>query len=195
MAVRLYAVVLTLACFVAAWCPAPAWAEDLFFADFQSGVPTQFSETPITRLDDIKALGLFNNKNRKRPAGTTLTLEHLPAGKPLELSFDLYLVGNWESRGQRLFDRFTVHANQQQILLMDQFPCKILNNDETQAVDSLGLVVVKDHVLGYWKVPVRLDIPASLTAGGTLKLDFHARLTGKGTEFWALDNVRVRVAD
>ncbi|AGW12201.1 hypothetical protein [Megalodesulfovibrio gigas] len=195
MAVRLAVALCSLLLAVAALFPAPARATDLFFADFQSGVPAQFSEKAVFRLDNIKALGLFNNKNRKRPSGVTLTLEQLPAGKPLELRFDLYLVGNWESRGQRLSDRFTVHANEQQVFLLDQFPCKILNNDETQTVDALGMVVVKEHVLGYWKVPVRVDLPAALVKDGALELDFYAKLTGKGTEFWALDDVRVRVAE
>ncbi|GAB7081957.1 hypothetical protein [Megalodesulfovibrio paquesii] len=178
-----------------AWTVRAQAAEPLFFADFNSGPRPEFSESRLFRLDKAKVLGIFNNKNRKLPGGTVLTLDHLPTGKPLELTFDLYLIGNWESRGQSLSDSFTVHADDEQVLLLNQFPCKINNNDEAQAVDSLGLITIRDHTLGYWMVPVNVEIPAALVADGKVEIRFHARLTGQGTEFWALDNVRVTVAN
>lgn len=171
-------------------CPVLSHAGDIFFADFQRAPNPAFSEQPYTSLDDIRVLGLFNNKNPKRPSGTELTLSGVPAGAALEMRFDLYLVGHWESSGS-MADTFRVKAGGDTILEMKKFPCKIRDNDEVLTEGALGLVQVKDHTLGYWHVPVSLAIPPQAVKNGVLEISFYGVLSGKGTEFWALDNVRV----
>lgn len=170
----------------------PALAEsELFRSDFESGVPGAWSAGREYPLEGGTALGLFNSRNPKTPAATTLTLSGLPAGVPLRLTFDLVLVGSWDSEGE-LADSFSlVSGKGTELLDLRSFPCKIEGDDEEKPIGNTGRckVPASSRLLGYWVVPQSVTIVPSEIENGKLSLTFKGKTSARKVEFWALDNV------
>jgi hypothetical protein len=188
--IRLLAAALTAALLAAA--PALA-AGELFSFDFENGVPEAWSAGRTFDLDQGKTLGLFNSRNPKTPAATTLRLGGLPAGKPVRLTFDLVLIGSWDSEGE-LADLFSVISSKGTVLLdLTAFPCKIEGDNEEKPIGNTGLckVPASSRLLGYWVLPQAIEIAPSEIADGRLELTFKGVTSARKVEFWALDNVRV----
>lgn len=173
--------------------PAFADAKAVIEHDFATGVPEQWSTRQTLSIDGLTALGPFNEKNSAVPGKAELTLRGLPK-RDYVLSFDLYLIGSWDSEGDKLADTFTLYDGNNGILLhMTEFPCAIANNDESRPVGHKGLVrtQLSERELGYWVVPVRIAVESDSFTGETLKLVFWGKPTARRVESWALANVRL----
>jgi hypothetical protein len=179
--------------------PGTAGAEQkLFYTDFEDGVPREVSPIAQERLDEGpagKVLGLFNTKNHRHFDSAELELEDLPPNATVRVEFDLVLVGNWDSTG-KLADEFWVEVEDGPVIFeMTEFPCKVVDGDEEQPIGNDGLHKPYGRNLGYWIVPVSLEIGPEHLDGDELTLEFDSELSGKRTEFFALDNMRATLLD
>lgn len=153
--------------------------------------PKEWSARKTFKVADNRCLGLFNNRNKRYPSKTILTLTDIPAGKNLQLKFDMLFIGSWDNEG-KLADRFTVTVVDGPIILdLRQFPCTLIENDDTRPVNNNGFVQVGVRDRAYWVKPITLNIPAGDIKDNTLDLEFKGYLTGRKTEFWAMDNVKI----
>ncbi len=174
----------------------PLYAADTTVQSFSTAAPVapQWAKQGTYAIGNKDCLGLFNNRGLWFPAGTTLHLDKISTAstgaEQLVLAFDLYLVGKWDSEGD-LADVFTIQANGRPLFSLTSFPCRLQDEDEKKPLDNQGQVKVHNRKLGYWIVPVRVPLPDDLYDSGPVELEFHAKLTGRRTEFWALDNVRI----
>lgn len=142
-------------------------------------------------LEEHKVKGLMNSRSDKWNNWARLSLEGLEK-KPVTLTFDLFYVGRWESGGD-LADWFNVEANDEEVLRVTEFPCKLVGGDESQPVDHDGTVLLRGRrTLGFWIETHTVTIPAKLVDDGDLELRFFAELSGRKTEYFALDNVRIQ---
>ncbi len=161
--------------------------------DFSSKVGPEWSAQTTLAIGDTTALGPFNKRSDAVPDGTTLTVEGLAPGK-WTLSFDLYLIGSWDSAGSDKADRFEVADGAGHVLLqMLEFPCRIEGTDESKPVGNAGLVKtpLSERELGYWVVPVHLPISPDSFTGGKLRIAFSAVPTARRVESWAIGAVRL----
>ncbi|TVM14843.1 hypothetical protein DPQ33_16595 [Oceanidesulfovibrio indonesiensis] len=174
--------------------PPPAEMELFKEYSFTRKVSDDFQPGPKFRVDGTPVLGLFNSKNPSWDRETTLTLTGLPEGKRVVLQYDLYMIGEWESSG-KFKDRYYVHIpDGPTVYEQTDFPCELAQfGIEESAIGNDGFVVVKRHTLGYWIQPTTVVIPASAVQNGTVKVIFYADLSGRGTEFMAMDNFKVFV--
>ena len=63
---------------------------------------------------------------------------------------------------------------------------------EKEPVDHNGFVEVYGHPRAYWVVSQTAVVPPDQIKDGQLTLIFRGYLTGRKTEFWAIDNVRIK---
>lgn len=144
-------------------------------------------------IGESRRLGLFNDRNKRFPSDTTLTLNALPANKDIELSFDMVFVGSWDNEG-KLADKFIVSVvDGPELLHMTKFPCTLIDNDDSQPVGNDGLVKVGPKDRAYWIKKIAVKIPAAVINTEETEIKFKGFLTGRKTEYWALDNVKVQI--
>lgn len=174
--------------------PAPVSLTQSQFYDFEDGIPDAFSATDRLRVGGRNwTLGPFNNRKSIWSDDTTLAVKGIPQGAGLQIEFDLYYIGNWESEG-KLRDRFwVVDADGNELYSRETFPCKIVNGNEKNPVGADGMITVRKHTLGYWIEPCTLRVPPSSVKNGVAAITFKGQLSGSGTEMWTLDNVRASV--
>ncbi|WP_432736057.1 hypothetical protein [Maridesulfovibrio sp. FT414] len=154
--------------------------------------PAEWSTGKTFLIADDRRLGLFNDRNKKYPSATTLTVSNIPQGSSVEISFDMIFVGSWDSEG-KLADRFTVSIAGGPVLLdMTKFPCAVIDDDDNQPTGHDGFVRVGERDRAYWISPVSVEVPASLIINGEATVEFKGFLTGRKTEFWAIDNVTIK---
>jgi hypothetical protein len=172
---------------------APARAETYLSLDFEDlfDALDHFNHAPHVELGEEEngALGLFNTKNDRHDPRTTLELEGLPGDGAL-LRFDLVLLGHWDDQGD-LADRFWVEIEDAVLYELTEFPCEVVDGDEERPIGAEGRHQPYGRNLGYWIVPVEVEIPGSAVQNGEVEITFDASLTGKKTEFFALDNLEV----
>ncbi|SME92443.1 hypothetical protein [Desulfovibrio gilichinskyi] len=138
-----------------------------------------------------RVLGLFNNRNKRYPAQTVLTLQNIPKNSAVTVKFDMFYVGSWDSEG-KLADSFSVTIPEgAEIMKLTKFPCILENDDDEKPVNNTGFVKVGERDRAYWVAPLSFTVDHSMVLNGELKLEFKGSLTGRKTEFWALDNVKV----
>ncbi len=155
--------------------------------------PEQWSARKTFVINANRCLGLFNDRNKRYPSSTTLTIRDIPQDKGIDVSFDMIFVGSWDSEG-KLADRFIVTGNDgTELLNMTAFPCTLIDNDDSKPVGNNGLVAVGERERAYWIKRMKLEIPASAIKDGEANLTFKGFLTGRKTEFWAMDNVMISV--
>lgn len=141
-------------------------------------------------VGESRRLGLFNNRNKRFPSATTLTIKNIPAGKKIKLKFDIIFIGSWDNEG-KLADKFTISiVDGPELLNMTKFPCTLIDNNDSLPVGNDGLVKVGPKNRAFWTSPTSVIIPASAIKDGKTKIRFKGFLTGRKTEYWALDNVR-----
>ena len=159
--------------------------------DFESGRPDVWSKGGSLETASGKVLGPFNNRNTKYRGRTDLRLEGLEA-RPYTLSFDLVLFGNWECAHSAKADRVEVEANGVPLLKVDEFDCNTTDKDELLPKGTPGAVHIGNRWLGTCvqthTVPVAAEM---LEDNGDLRISFRGRVSGRRSEFWALDNVRL----
>ncbi|EPR39812.1 hypothetical protein dsx2_0386 [Desulfovibrio sp. X2] len=161
--------------------------------DFASGVGGEWSVSETLKVGKTTILGPFNYRNDSVPSAATLTLENLTPGK-YRLRFDLYLIGSWDSAGSDKADTFDVLDGADRTLLhMTEFPCRIEGTNESKPIGNAGLVrtPLSQRELGYWVVPVSLDIEPGSFADGKLRLRFVGHPTARRVESWGLADVRL----
>ncbi|NDV23485.1 hypothetical protein [Desulfovibrio sp. JC022] len=142
-------------------------------------------------VGENRRLGLFNDRNKRFPSTATLTVTDLPAGRDLELTFDMVFVGSWDNEG-KLADKFTISiVDGPELLNMTEFPCTLIDNDDSRPVGNNGVVKVGPKDRAFWIKPMNIKIPASTITDGSIKIKFKGFLTGRKTEYWALDNVKI----
>ncbi len=175
--------------------PSPAPAADAGRSwDFGAGAGPEWSSRPTLAIGGVAALGPFNRRNAQTPDGTTLSLTDIAPGN-YTLSFDLYLIGSWDSAGSDKADVFEVGDGTGRVLLrMTEFPCRIEGADEGRPVGHAGLVrtPLSERELGYWIVPVRIALGPESFAGGRLSLTFRGAPTARRVESWAIAAVGLR---
>ncbi len=138
-----------------------------------------------------RVLGLFNNRNKRYPSQTVLTLKDIPKNSSITVKFDMFYVGSWDSEG-KLADSFSVTIPEAaEVMKLTKFPCLLENGDDEKPVNNTGLVKVGERDRAYWVAPLSFTVDRSMIINGELKLEFKGTLTGRKTEFWALDNVKV----
>jgi hypothetical protein len=135
-------------------------------------------------------LGMFNDNNPDYPSEAVLHLKNIPPDSSLAVSATLYLVGGWESSGRNA-DRFIVSAGGETLLTITDFPCRLRHGDEQQPLGANGTVETGKRILGYWVLPLSFKVPARAVHAGEVDITFRGELTGRGTEFWGLDDVQV----
>jgi len=138
-----------------------------------------------------RTLGLFNDRNKRYPSQTVLTLTGLTSTSDLRLKFDMIFVGSWDNEG-KLADKFVISiVDGPELLNMTNFPCQLIDNDDSRPVNNNGLVRVGPKDRAYWIKPISISIPAGKIENGSISINFKGFLTGRKTEFWAMDNVQV----
>ncbi len=154
-------------------------------------VPAQWSTGKTFVIGENRTLGLFNDRNKRYRKSTVLTIDGIPEGREVEVKFDLIFVGTWDSGG-KLADRFTIsEVDGNQLLEMTEFPCALIDGDESRPLDNNGFVRVGERERAYWIQPLAMNIPLSGIKNGKTAIEFRGYLTGRKTEFWALDNVKI----
>ncbi len=154
--------------------------------------PKEWSSRKTFKIADDRCLGLFNNRNKRYSSKTILTLADLPKGQSIRITFDMFFIGSWDNEG-KLADRFTVTIVDGPVVLdMNQFPCTLINNDDTRPVNNTGFVQVGERKRAYWIKPITIDIPHADIKAQKLELEFKGYLTGRKTEFWAINNVQIK---
>lgn len=162
--------------------------------DFEGGPAPAWQPDKRLSIGANHVLGVFNNRNPRHPPGTRLTLHGLAAGAPLTLTFDLFLIGTWDSGGE-LADRWELRAGDgPPLLTLTAFPNAFSDPDETLPVGNSGWVTLYGQPRAYWVVRQSVIIPPDRFADGNLVLTFSAAVTGRRTEFWALDAVEITPA-
>lgn len=164
--------------------------------DFETTVGAEWSTDRTVNLGSNKALGLFNNRNRKYPGGVTLTIDNIPRNTPVRLVFDLYFVGDWDSGGE-LADRWVLKIAGGEVLIdLTRFDYGWHNGVQVPTTGAGGQIDTGKRILAYHLVTNKVVIePERIGTDGRLTFDFMGYLTGQGTEFWALDNVSVSFGD
>lgn len=163
------------------------------FYDFESKPGPSWTTQSTAVIGSTRALGLFNDVNNRYSKGTQLALTDLPPGSQVNLSFDLYLIGTWDSEG-KLADRFAVTTQDERIVLeLKEFPNAFADEEQTQPLGNRGKVFVEGRERAYWVVPQEFTLSPADIGGKEVTLNFRGHLTGRKTEFWAIDNVRVRL--
>ena len=138
-----------------------------------------------------RVLGLFNNRNKRYPSQTVLTIKDIPKNSSITVKFDMFYVGSWDSEG-KLADSFSVTIPEAvEVMKLTKFPCLLENGDDENPVNNTGLVKVGERDRAYWVAPLSFTVDRSMIINGELKLEFKGTLTGRKTEFWAIDNVNV----
>jgi hypothetical protein len=171
--------------------PAPSGAAVPRHYDFQGAATPEWQPDKRLSIGANQVLGVFNNRNPRHPPGTRLTLHGLAAGAPLTLTFDLFLIGTWDSGGE-LADRWELRAGDgPPLLTLTAFPNAFSDPDETLPVGNSGWVTLYGQPRAYWVVRQSVIIPPDRFADGNLVLTFSAAVTGRRTEFWALDQVKI----
>ena len=183
----------TLLGFVTAPPPAAASPQKAF--DFQGSAGSEWSTSDTFAIDGNKILGLFNNVSKNYLRGTHLKIDKIPAKTPVTVSFDLYLVGSWDSGGQ-LGDRWTLSVEKGKTLVeLTKFPCAYQDKKDTIPIGNNGIAVVNFRKLAYWVVKQTVVVPPDQIVNGAVNLSFRGFLTGRSTEFWGLDNVTVKIGE
>lgn len=168
----------------------PALAGE-FSYDFESGRPDAFSKGGILEMDFGNVLGPFNNRNPKYRGRTDLKLKGLEV-RPYTLSFDLVLLGNWDDEESSKADEVTVEANGIPLIKVASFPCQTTDEDEMLPANTPGAVRIGRRWLGNCVLPKEVPVPAEVLKGnGDLRITFKGKTSGRRSEFWALDNVRL----
>lgn len=159
--------------------------------DFEEAVGSEWSTDRTFEIGKNKVLGLFNDQSQKYPSAAILRLSHLPENTPVALSFDLYFIGTWDSGG-KLADRWTLSIRDGDTLIdMNRFHYAFRDGTEAVPNSKTGSLDTGRRILNYWTVDHQVTIAPHQIKGGSLSLVFRGYLTGRGTEFWALDDVRV----
>lgn len=173
--------------------PAVSGAGAVTTYTFDSSPGPDWSTAYTVRIGNGKALGLFNDRNSDYTRGTHLNLKNLPSGKNVTVAFDLILIGSWDSGGKEA-DRWTLKTKDGKLLLdLTRFPFSYQDKEQKSPVGTSGTVYVDKRPLEYWVVPQQVTVTADKIVGGNLSLEFRGQVTGRSTEFWALDNVTVKV--
>lgn len=103
----------------------------------------------------------------------------------------MIFVGSWDNEG-KLADKFIISVlDGPELLNMTEFPCTLVDNDDSRPVGNDGLVRVGPKERAFWIKPVSVIIPAAEIKDGSIKVQFKGFLTGRKTEFWAMDNVKI----
>jgi len=171
--------------------PAPSAEPTSWYFDFDKTVDAAWSTRTTYEVANGRVLGLFNNRNRKFRPNTRLKIEGLPPDRDVHLEFDLYLVGTWDSGGD-LADLWTLTVQGGPTLIeLTRFPNRFMDKEQKMPIDNDGFVVVYNKPRAYWIEHQSLTIATEHIRDGRLVLLFDGRVTGRKTEYWALDNVTV----
>lgn len=181
-------------CACAVFCFTPASADSTVIKSYsfdKKKASKDWSARKTFMVGENRRLGLFNNRNKRYPSQTILTLNELPAATNLELQFDMVFVGSWDSEG-KLADKFVVSIlDGPELFSMTEFPCTLIDNDDSRPLNNDGLVLVGAKDRAYWTEKIRISIPVNEIKKGSISIKFEGFLTGRKTEFWALDNVEI----
>lgn len=169
--------------------PGLAWAQS---EDFENGPGSGWSRGGTLDLDGNTVFGPFNSRNDDYRSRAKWKLDGLESA-PHTLQFDLILFGRWDSQGS-MADRFELRAGGETLLTVDRFPCKTTDADENLPEGTPGAVRIGNRYMGHCVLPQTALIPATAIEDGELKLEFWARVSGRRSEFWALDNLRLAPA-
>jgi hypothetical protein len=166
------------------------------FYDFQGLTRPDWSAADIDRVGHNTVLGIFNDEYEEAPDNTRLTVGKVPPGSKVTVSFELYFIGTWDSGG-KLADRWTLSVEDGPVLIdLTEFPCKYSGDKDKGEgpVGHDGMVLYRGHPRAYWITEQTATIePDAIPEEGPLVLVFDGNVTGRRTENWALDNVRVTV--
>ncbi|WP_031483408.1 hypothetical protein [Maridesulfovibrio frigidus] len=172
----------------------PAMAADTPFKTYvfsKKKVSKDWSPRKTVSIKENRALGLFNDRNKRYSSQTVLTIKDIPAQSSVKVKFTMIYVGSWDSGG-KLADRFIVStAGGSELLNITEFPCLLENGDDNMPINNNGLVRVGERERAYWTQPLTFTIPTSEINEGEVKVKFRGYLTGRKTEFWAMDNVEL----
>ncbi len=172
----------------------PAMAADIPFKTYvfsKKKVSKDWSPRKSFPIKENRALGLFNDRNKRYSSQTVLTIKDIPAQSSVNVKFTMIYVGSWDSGG-KLADSFVVStAGGTELLKITEFPCLLENGDDNMPINNNGLVRVGERERAYWTQPLTFTIPSSEINEGVVKVQFRGYLTGRKTEFWAMDNVEL----
>lgn len=156
--------------------------------DFEAEVPEAWSEDSTHEVaGQSHVLGPFNQRNDDYPDKASLSIGKESQGKPLTVEFDLVLLGNWDSQGSRA-DSFTVEdGDGNELLKVEEFPCNLTDKDENLPEGTPGATKVGKRYMRHCVLHKSFVLPA-----GAEEVVFKGKTTGRRSEFWALDNVRLK---
>ncbi|HPA15427.1 MAG TPA: hypothetical protein PKV75_09195 [Desulfobacterales bacterium] len=168
-------------------------SESSMSPDFEGGVKLEWASDRSFPIGNKNVQGLFNDRNPEFNPATQLKISKIPSGSRIDLSFDLYLIGTWDSGGKQA-DRWTLGMKEGGILLdLTTFPNRFKDPGEKVPDGNEGFVRIYRHDRAYWMESRRVSISPDQIRGDSLVLVFRGYLTGRKTEFWAIDNVRVTI--
>ena len=161
--------------------------------DFEADAPG-WSVTPFLTIGANRVLGPFNDRNKRYSDGASLTVTGWPSGADMLVTFELYCIGTLDSGGD-LADRVWVELGDGTMLLdIREFPNQFFDDKQEAATGNRGWIRIGERERAYWTIREQIRVPASRIVDGSVKLVFDGEVTGRKTEFWALDNVVLDIA-
>lgn len=152
--------------------------------DFETEVSDAWSKDKTHEIGGGKVLGPFNQRNDDYPDKVALEIGKDLAGRPLSVDFDLILLGNWDMEGARA-DRFTVEDGEgNELLVVEEFPCDLTDEDENLPAGAPGATKVGKRYMRHCVLHKSFVLPE-----GAEEIVFKGKVSGRRSEFWALDNV------
>lgn len=162
--------------------------------DFEGVATPEWQPDKRLRIGENHVLGVFNDRNPRHPPQARLILHGLAVDAPLTLEFDLFLIGTWDSGGE-LADFWELRTGDGRPLLsLTAFPNAFSDPDELHPLGNAGWVPLYGRQRAYWVVRQSVSVPPDRFADGTLILTFSAAVSGRRTEFWAIDQVKITPA-
>ncbi|MGB8718769.1 MAG: hypothetical protein WCD46_05620, partial [Desulfobacterales bacterium] len=162
--------------------------------DFEGAATPEWQPDKRLRIGENHVLGVFNDRNPRHPPQARLILHGLAVDAPLTLEFDLFLIGTWDSGGE-LADFWELRTGDGPPLLrLTAFPNAFSDPDELHPLGNAGWVPLYGRQRAYWVVRQSVRVPPDRFADGTLILTFSAAVSGRRTEFWAIDQVKITPA-
>lgn len=199
MQTRLSALALVLAA------SAPAMATQVFFTDFDSGVPSEISGGGgAESVQGFAGFGnpgnqfggnLYRNSSVFPIVATTLTLNNLPEHDSLSIGFLLAFIDSWDSdNGTPAPDLFEVRVDGNLVLSVtaaNQSGSNTYAGDQIAAYGAYGFGPYNERAFDMYNEPLLNNIPHTASS---VTIEFSAAGVGwQGglDESWGIDNLSV----
>ena len=202
---------------IAAVTGAHAASLDVFYTDFESGIPAGFSPGPMTSRVSSEGYApygfgsymLISQGSTNTGNAVTLTLTGLPAHTSVELDFLLAIINSWDGwegapNGHDLFnvevDGVSVSRNHFSNLWLGNMVNPPPNTSAVFQTNDVAFAGMENGVITHWPDSAyRMTLRTLAHTASTMTIRWYADGGGwqggpiPTDEFWGIDNLRVRL--